>query len=162
MGGVGTFGVVACVQEVAVTPGELLADADLIRYTRGASEKDGEEAIRKPLRLSVQPQDKHPEQMQSTALSLTGMERESAMRIWRLDKGPLWRNLSCMSGALQYLTDQTGKKTAVVLPISDYEKLLEDLEDLATLAERREEPTMLHEQFKADLKRDGILSSCSG
>ena len=31
MGGVGTFGVVACVQEVAVTPGELLADADLMR-----------------------------------------------------------------------------------------------------------------------------------
>jgi hypothetical protein len=85
------------------------------------------------------------------------MEREPAMRIWRLDKGPRWRNLSCMSEALQYLTDQTGKKTAVVLPISDYEKLLEDLEDLATLAERREDPTMLHEQFKADLKRDGIL-----
>jgi hypothetical protein len=36
LGGVGTFGVVACVQEVAVTPGELLADADLIRYTMGA------------------------------------------------------------------------------------------------------------------------------
>jgi hypothetical protein len=35
--------------------------------------------------------------------------------------------------------------------------LLEDLDDLGTLAERREEPTMLHEQFKADLKRDGIL-----
>jgi hypothetical protein len=29
LGGVGTVGVVACVQEVAVTPGELLADADL-------------------------------------------------------------------------------------------------------------------------------------
>jgi hypothetical protein len=29
LGGVGTFGVVACVQEVTVTPGELLADADL-------------------------------------------------------------------------------------------------------------------------------------
>ena len=39
--------VLACVQEVAVTPGELLADADLIHYTRGASEKDEEEAIRK-------------------------------------------------------------------------------------------------------------------
>ena len=109
------------------------------------------------IRLSVPPQDKHMEQMQSAALSLTGMEREPALRIWRLDKGPLWSKLSCMSGALQYLTDQTGKKTAVVLPISDYEKLLEDLDDLATLAERREEPTMLHEQFKADLKRDGIL-----
>ena len=47
MGGVGTFGVVACVQEVAVTPGELLADADLIHYTMGASEKAEEEAIRK-------------------------------------------------------------------------------------------------------------------
>ena len=47
MGGVGTFGVVACVQEVAVTPGELLADADLIHYTVGTAEKDEEEAIRK-------------------------------------------------------------------------------------------------------------------
>ena len=44
--GVGTFGVVACGQEVAVTPGLLLADADLIYYTRGASEKE-EAAIRK-------------------------------------------------------------------------------------------------------------------
>ncbi len=40
MGGVGTFRVVGCVQEVTVTPGELLADADLIHYTVGASEKD--------------------------------------------------------------------------------------------------------------------------
>jgi hypothetical protein len=40
LGGVGTFGVVDCVQEVAVTPGELLADAGLIHYTLGASEKD--------------------------------------------------------------------------------------------------------------------------
>ena len=45
MGGVGMFGVVACVQEVAATPGELLADADLIDYTMGASEKAEEEAI---------------------------------------------------------------------------------------------------------------------
>ena len=53
MGGVGTFGVVACVQEVAVTPGELLADADLIYYTRGASEKEEEEAIRKEVDFST-------------------------------------------------------------------------------------------------------------
>ena len=36
LGGVVPFGVVACVQEVAVTPGELLVDADLIHYTMGA------------------------------------------------------------------------------------------------------------------------------
>jgi hypothetical protein len=46
LGGVGTFGVVACVQEVAVTPGELLADADLVHYTIGASEKDEERSAR--------------------------------------------------------------------------------------------------------------------
>jgi hypothetical protein len=53
LGGVGTFGVVACVQEVAVTLGELLADADLIHYTMGASEKDEEEAIRKAVDFST-------------------------------------------------------------------------------------------------------------
>ena len=62
-----------------------------------------------------------------------------------------------MSNALQYLVDERGEKTAVVLPISDYEKLVEDLEDLAVVAERRGEPTIRHEQFVADLKRDGVL-----
>jgi hypothetical protein len=62
-----------------------------------------------------------------------------------------------MSEAVQYLTDEAGKKTAVVLPILDYEKLLEDLDDLSAVAERRAEPSIPHDQFKADLKRDGIL-----
>ena len=62
-----------------------------------------------------------------------------------------------MSQTLQYLTDERGERTAVVLPITDYEKLLEDLDDLAVVAERREEPVVLHEQFVAELKRDGIL-----
>ena len=62
-----------------------------------------------------------------------------------------------MSYALQYLTDEHGEKTAVVLPISDYEKLLEDLEDLAVVAERRDEAVIPHEEFTAELKRDGIL-----
>ena len=62
-----------------------------------------------------------------------------------------------MSETLQYLTDDLGKRTAVVLPISDYEKLLEDLEDLAVVAERRGEPSVPHQEFIADLKRDGIL-----
>ena len=60
MGGVGTFGVVACVQEVAVTPGELLADADLIDYTVGASEKDEEEAIRAI--PNPRPEDRRPKE----------------------------------------------------------------------------------------------------
>jgi len=62
-----------------------------------------------------------------------------------------------MSTVLQYLTDERGERTAVVLPISEYEKLLEDLEDLAVVAERSEEPSLTHEEFIAELKRDGIL-----
>jgi len=62
-----------------------------------------------------------------------------------------------MSQALQYLTSPDGKKTAVVLPIADYEKLLEDLDDLAAVAERRQEATIPHEEFKAELKRDGVI-----
>lgn len=62
-----------------------------------------------------------------------------------------------MGDTLQYLTDDQGQRTAVVLPISDYEKLMEDLQDLAVVAERRDEPAIPHQDFIADLKRDGIL-----
>ncbi len=41
----------------------------------------------------------------------------------------------------QFIVDEQGRKTAIILPIKDYEELLEDLEDLAIIAERRHEPT---------------------
>ena len=62
-----------------------------------------------------------------------------------------------MGDVLQYLTNDQGQRTAVVLPISDYEKLMEDLDDLAVIAERRDEPTIAHKEFIAELKRDGIV-----
>ena len=58
---------------------------------------------------------------------------------------------------VEYLTDKQGERTAVVLPISEYEKLLQDLGDLAVVAERRNESTARHAQFVSELKRDGIL-----
>lgn len=58
-----------------------------------------------------------------------------------------------MSAAVQFLTDGKGKKTAVVLPVEDYEKLREDLDDLAVIAERRDEETIPHEELKRSLKR---------
>ena len=57
----------------------------------------------------------------------------------------------------QYVSDEAGRRTAVLLPIEDYERLLEDLEDLAAIAERRDEPTVSHEELIAGLKRDGLL-----
>jgi len=62
-----------------------------------------------------------------------------------------------MSEPVQYLTDERGERTAVLLPIAAYQKLLEDLDDLAVVAERRTEPTIPPDQFVTELKRDGIV-----
>lgn len=59
--------------------------------------------------------------------------------------------------ALSYITNKAGEKTAVILPIEQFESLLEDLEDLATVAERKAEPTVSHADLLAELKQDGIL-----
>ena len=39
----------------------------------------------------------------------------------------------------EYVTSHTGRKKAVILPIREYQRLLEDLHDLAVVAERHEE-----------------------
>ena len=57
----------------------------------------------------------------------------------------------------QYVTNETGKKVAVILPIKEFEELLDDIEDLAILAERRDEPTITHEELMMKLKQDGRL-----
>ena len=72
-----------------------------------------------------------------------------------LDKNPIGWYPTGVSA--QYVSDETGRRTAVLLPIEDYERLLEDLEDLAAIAERRDEPTISHEDLIAELKRDGLL-----
>jgi hypothetical protein len=76
LGGVGRFGVVACVQEVTVTPGELLATADLIHYTMGASEKDEEEAIRKAVDFSTT--------ARRQTVDWSGLPCEARFRDWKL------------------------------------------------------------------------------
>ena len=57
----------------------------------------------------------------------------------------------------QYIVDQRGKKRAVVLPMEGYRRLLEDLHDLAVVAERRDEPTVTLEELKRRLRQDGLL-----
>ncbi len=48
----------------------------------------------------------------------------------------------------QYIVNSKGKRTAVILPIDQYEQLLEDLHDLAVVAERRAEKTISLEEIK--------------
>jgi len=57
----------------------------------------------------------------------------------------------------QYLIDESGNKTAVVIPLEDYEELLEDLHDLVVIAERRDESTISFDDLKKRLKADGLL-----
>jgi hypothetical protein len=58
---------------------------------------------------------------------------------------------------MQYITDSNGNIEGVILPIAEYEKIMEDHQDLAVAAERRDEPTISHEEVTAELKRDGLL-----
>jgi len=39
----------------------------------------------------------------------------------------------------QYITNTEGKKIAVILPLADYQELMEDLEDLAAIVDRKNE-----------------------
>lgn len=59
--------------------------------------------------------------------------------------------------AINYITNEAGEKTAVILPIEQFESLLEDIEDLAVVAERKNEPTTSHADLLEELKEDGII-----
>jgi PHD/YefM family antitoxin component YafN of YafNO toxin-antitoxin module len=57
----------------------------------------------------------------------------------------------------QFLTDDDGQKVAVVIPIKDYEDLMEDVADLATVAERRDDERISLDEVKQQLNADGLL-----
>jgi len=55
--------------------------------------------------------------------------------------------------SLEYLTDIDGNKKAVVVPIEEFQEFLDDLEDLAIVAERRDEETMSHSEVEKILNK---------
>lgn len=57
----------------------------------------------------------------------------------------------------KFIIDKSGKKTAVILPIKDYKELLEDIHDLAVIAERKEESTISFDELKIRLKNDELI-----
>ena len=58
---------------------------------------------------------------------------------------------------IQYITDATGKKQSVILSIETYEKMLEDIQDLVAIVERKEGKTVPMEDVTENLKADGLL-----
>ena len=62
-----------------------------------------------------------------------------------------------MAASEQYLVDSKGRRTAVLLSLEQYKKLMEDLHDLAVVAERRDEKTISIPELKRRLKKDGLV-----
>jgi len=57
----------------------------------------------------------------------------------------------------QYVVDAEGNKKGVIVPVEEYEQLLEDLHDLTVVAERRSEKPISIEEMKRRLKAHGLL-----
>ena len=53
----------------------------------------------------------------------------------------------------QYVLNDKGDKTGVILPVEEFEELIEDLGDLAVIAERRDEPVRSHDEVVAEFKK---------
>jgi len=62
-----------------------------------------------------------------------------------------------MNAQPQFVTNASGEKVAVILPLEEYETLLEDLADLAAVAEAKDEQTIPWETLKAELADHGLL-----
>jgi hypothetical protein len=61
-----------------------------------------------------------------------------------------------MTAGMQYLTDVLGKRTGVILSLEQYEKLVEDVHDLAVVGDRLDEEPITLEELKERLR----LSPC--
>ncbi len=78
------------------------------------------------------------------------------MRLSRNQLRPKLTMMKTLDPKAEYLV-KNGKPTAVILPIAEYEELLEDLHDLAVIARRKDEPLIPLAEVKRRLKRNGRL-----
>jgi len=57
----------------------------------------------------------------------------------------------------QYITDDSGDKVSVIIGMEEFENMLEDIEDLTAIADRKDEETTSHDDFLNELRADGTL-----
>ena len=53
---------------------------------------------------------------------------------------------------IRFLVDEKGRKKSVVLPIKNYQALVEDLADMAVIAERNGDPTQSLDLVRKNLE----------
>ena len=56
---------------------------------------------------------------------------------------------------VQYITDAAGQKTAVILPIEDYEEMLEDLHFAEVARESKDEPKRDFAKVLEEMRESG-------
>lgn len=56
-----------------------------------------------------------------------------------------------------YVTDASGKRTAVIMPLEDYENLLEDCHVIAAAYESRNEPCIPLSEVIEELRAEGKI-----
>jgi hypothetical protein len=64
-----------------------------------------------------------------------------------------------MSRNVQYVTNEKGQRTAVILPIEEYEELLEDLHVIRVANETKDDERIPWEQVKTELVSEGKLDA---
>ena len=62
-----------------------------------------------------------------------------------------------MSRSVQYVTDANGERTAVILPLEEYEELLEDLHVSRVAHETRDEPSRPLNEVVEELRNAGEI-----
>jgi PHD/YefM family antitoxin component YafN of YafNO toxin-antitoxin module len=62
-----------------------------------------------------------------------------------------------MSRNVQYVTDAKGERTAVILPLDEYEELLEDLHVSRVAEETKDEPTRPLSEVVQEMRSAGEI-----
>jgi hypothetical protein len=57
----------------------------------------------------------------------------------------------------KYIVNEKAAKTDIIILLDEQEELLEDLHDLAIIAERKDEPTVSLKELKKKLLDNGII-----
>lgn len=64
-----------------------------------------------------------------------------------------------MTRNVQYVTDANGERTAVILPLDEYEELLEDLHVSRIAEETKDDERIPWKEVKAELISEGKLDA---
>jgi len=59
---------------------------------------------------------------------------------------------------IQYITDEAGQRTAVIIDLTEWGEVWEDIYDVLVSESRRDEPTIPWEQLKAEMELEQSVS----